>query len=1458
VSVGSQNNLGSGEVTVNYGGSLLFSGLFTPTNIITVNAGGTLNALSNVHGVYGSAPGTLIVRSMATLAEVSNTEFRVTGNTFPAAGVLIGANNGNRLFIGDRDGSYINSQPYPILTGTMVFNQVGPNAANGFFFGPLNTGTAPTIAFNNSVPLVSGINFNGTTLGGDLTLAGSGNTGLTGLVPTGAAGVLGTVSGNHAVTVNMAPTGAVSLTDHATTKLTTLTVNSGTAIVSTDLGSNTAQLNGGGIRMGTAISSAINVGANGGVLETASALSYTGNLTATAGASNLVLRSAGGALTIATGTNTGLNAGITLATAGTPRSVYFNGTATQLPNAAYNITIPAGISFGGTAVNTSAYTNKGRFVLQSGTTDAVYDIDAHDTSPNLSDTGLDKDVWIGLSGTALAASGYTLRTTGSYQNDYRVVPIATTTQNNTVFTGAGKNLIVSTGVVPTDVNSSATDVLGSGFALTITAAQNYTGSTTVQGTVKNALMGGGVSGPTLGIGALGDLSGTTGITLDKSATMITSGGPANYGRITAANVPITVKGGAMLTDGSLNNNENIGVTDRIVTSADLTLGGDTGGGAFRMAFPVSGIHAQTLDALTVNAGYSAITSINSGSTANLTFSGGAKVTRSTGGVLAIATVTNYNIAFTAAPNATGMVSGGTYPILIGVVRGPSVGGGIQPTEWVAAGAGGLASTTYVNNDYSSANNNVDATASANIAAGSTINSLRSIATATLTLAGNLTINSGGILMDPGAGNKTYSITGGTLRSGVDELIIFGNYGAGNALTISSQITGANPQNITLAGDNTRTTVTLSNASNSVGNIYIYGGTLISSVAGALTTGSTDTIYMFGGFLSFPNSTTQDYAGRKLVVGPAGSTYIDGGTAAVSSLGGAVTLNGNLNVTGLGNKTLSGNIGTALGIEGGGQGTITAQTNAGRLTLSGNNQYWTGGLRVGNGMQVRLNHANAAGSGPLVNHGAIGIIEFTSNFGTSLANDVIGSVSTSETLISNAKTDAAVTLSGRIYSVGGLTFQGYDNAGAVSETVLSGTLSISGIPDIYSYGDTSNLQRFVNGQGGINSGITKYQTTTALTYGTAGFLAYAGGTTTAVENGAEGYVRFSGANSFIPGAVGPGYLAALRKGGASALNYGYLLTAGSTYRLPQGKSFVLGTLGSGTAQVGTLGATGSGTANLDGGTKHEASTGQLLAGLYGGDINIHGNASGDTGSLKLLTRDADTTLVLGNTSQVVFTPTWGDSGGQSCMTLMRHRSGNTTLRKTGLGTLVVKNTAYNQVSGVDARGTFTWQVDAGTLRYDQVDTGTDADYLGFNVNSTATLAGSGTIKASVSVVSGTLNPGSATSPAALTMKSLTLNDSSAVVALDLAGDTAGTQYDQLVIPSGGDGVFLNNATLAIVLSYSPAVGKVFTIIDRQSAGAVTGVFNGLAEGATVASTGITRNFTISYVGGDGNDVTLTAQ
>jgi fibronectin-binding autotransporter adhesin len=95
-------------------------------------------------------------------------------------------------------------------------------------------------------------------------------------------------------------------------------------------------------------------------------------------------------------------------------------------------------------------------------------------------------------------------------------------------------------------------------------------------------------------------------------------------------------------------------------------------------------------------------------------------------------------------------------------------------------------------------------------------------------------------------------------------------------------------------------------------------------------------------------------------------------------------------------------------------------------------------------------------------------------------------------------------------------------------------------------------------------------------------------------------------------------------------------------------------------------------------------------------------------------------------------------------------------------------------------------------------------------------------------------------------------SGATFKVDVNGTSAGTQYDQVIVNGP---VNLTGAALAVTSGFTPAVGNTFTIISNDGTDAVVGTFTGLAQGATVP--GGPGAYTISYTGGDGNDVVLTA-
>lgn len=85
--------------------------------------------------------------------------------------------------------------------------------------------------------------------------------------------------------------------------------------------------------------------------------------------------------------------------------------------------------------------------------------------------------------------------------------------------------------------------------------------------------------------------------------------------------------------------------------------------------------------------------------------------------------------------------------------------------------------------------------------------------------------------------------------------------------------------------------------------------------------------------------------------------------------------------------------------------------------------------------------------------------------------------------------------------------------------------------------------------------------------------------------------------------------------------------------------------------------------------------------------------------------------------------------------------------------------------------------------------------------------------------------------------------------------AANNHDQLNVT--GTVAIGNNVTLsaAAVNGYNPTAGDTIVIINNDDADAISGTFNGLAEGATVTIDG--EPYALSYTGGDGNDAVLIA-
>ena len=115
--------------------------------------------------------------------------------------------------------------------------------------------------------------------------------------------------------------------------------------------------------------------------------------------------------------------------------------------------------------------------------------------------------------------------------------------------------------------------------------------------------------------------------------------------------------------------------------------------------------------------------------------------------------------------------------------------------------------------------------------------------------------------------------------------------------------------------------------------------------------------------------------------------------------------------------------------------------------------------------------------------------------------------------------------------------------------------------------------------------------------------------------------------------------------------------------------------------------------------------------------------------------------------------------------------------------------------------------------------------------------------------GSIQPG--LSPGVFTMTNLIMAAASELK-LELNGLTSGTSYDQLRVTNG---VTLTSPTLTIASTVTETVPAdfVFTLIDNQGSRPINGSFAGLPEGATIIIGG--TPLPLSYIGGDGNDLTL---
>jgi autotransporter-associated beta strand protein len=260
-------------------------------------------------------------------------------------------------------------------------------------------------------------------------------------------------------------------------------------------------------------------------------------------------------------------------------------------------------------------------------------------------------------------------------------------------------------------------------------------------------------------------------------------------------------------------------------------------------------------------------------------------------------------------------------------------------------------------------------------------------------------------------------------------------------------------------------------------------------------------------------------------------------------------------------------------------------------------------------------------------------------------------------------------------------------------------------------------------------------------------------------------------------------------------------------------------------------------------------------LYGGSLVVEGTAAViplNTSTIGNAIEIRGATSVLRANVASGTQATWnGVLSGNGTLSLQQVLVGTTTNQVSGtndgMGTLVLAGSLNTHTGAIN--------VNTGKL---QVDGLIAASAQNVVVGTSGALGGSGTINRNVTV-NGILAPGN--SPGLLTVNGNVTLSSTALFSAELNGNTAGTGYDQLAVNGG---VTLGSAALTIVPGFAAAFTDRIFIVVNDAADAISGTFNGLAEGASVSFVfgGDTYTGLITYVADSttnslsgGNDIAL---
>jgi fibronectin-binding autotransporter adhesin len=718
----------------------------------------------------------------------------------------------------------------------------------------------------------------------------------------------------------------------------------------------------------------------------------------------------------------------------------------------------------------------------------------------------------------------------------------------------------------------------------------------------------------------------------------------------------------------------------------------------------------------------------------------------------------------------------------------------------------------------------------------------------------LSIDSGNIDAKSLSNNMTAS--GSTLTvsaTSTNQLVLSGpsvSVGSGVTTTISAPIAGSSgltksgTGTLTLSGTNVYSGVTAINA----GTLSIAAETALGSNPSSFTANQ---LTLNGGTLATTGAMIIDDTGRGITLGSSSGTFnVSSGMTTIET-GNTIGGTGDLVKTGNGTLLLKGTNNSYTGVTRVDAGTLIAASSSAlggtgasgnTIVASGARVQLIGGFTFSESLTIA---GQGTGTGALMGTGSF---DNTLNGLVTLSADSMVATSTDSKTSLNGSSGVAITNATGVNPV--LTFAGGGTTevngainlenGAVTwggggKLILAAANSYSGVTTIGSGRvEIRNASAFGSTGNGVNLTAGALELSNNIVVGAEALTLNGDGTGTP----AGGSLRNLSGDNTWGGQItlGTGAPAQIRiNSDSGTLTLDAPLGNSAIIDGGAGKSIVFG--GAGSILVADPIAHGSGTLTKDG-------AGTLV--LTG--INTYtGKTTINAGTLQL--GNGETTGALSTSSEI-------DLGGTAEGQTLRINRSNTVTQGTDFsGSAITGQGGFTQTGSgttiLSSANTYkgATNVSAGTLLIN----GNQSSATGaVTVASGATLGGTGTIGGAITIQNGgTLNPGLVGATGILNTANVTfISGSTFSVAVN--GSTAGTDYDQLKVTGT---VTLGNATLSTSgsIATGPGATQIVLIDNDGSSDAVSGTFNGLAEGATVTINGI--SFRISYVGGDGNDVTL---